>query len=85
MSKPRVWMLLVLIALVVLPLGVAVNRYRAEQHTVAELTRLGASVRFEPGMFGRWWPKVVGVEAHGREFSDDGLALLALDKPDDLE
>jgi hypothetical protein len=70
-------MLLVLIALVALTLGVAVNRYRAEQRTIAELTRLGARVRLEPGMLGRCWPKVVGVEAHGGEFSDDGLALLA--------
>jgi hypothetical protein len=78
MIRPKVWMLLVLIALVALPLGVAVNRYRAEQRAFARLRRLGASIEFEPGrLFGRWWPRAVGVEAHGREFSDEGLALLA--------
>jgi len=78
MIRPKVWMLLVLIALVALPLGVAVNRYRAEQRTIAALRRLGAHhIQLEPGLLGKWWPKVVGVEAHGREFSDEGLALLA--------
>ena len=78
MIRPKVWILLVLIALVALPLGVAVNRYRAEQRTIAALRRLGAHhIRLEPGLLGKWWPKVVGVEAHGREFSDEGLALLA--------
>jgi hypothetical protein len=77
MIRPKVWMLLVLIALVALPLGMAVNRYRAEQRTITELRRLGAHhIRLEPGLLGNWWPKVVGVEAHGREFSDEGLALL---------
>jgi hypothetical protein len=78
MFRPKVWVLLVLIALVALPLGMAVNRYRAEQRTIAALRRLGAHhIRLEPGLLGKWWPKVVGVEAHGREFSDEGLALLA--------
>jgi hypothetical protein len=78
MMRPRVWILLVLVALVALPLGVAVNRYRAEQRAVAQLRRLGADIEFEPGrLLRRWWPKAVGVEAHGREFSDEGLALLA--------
>jgi hypothetical protein len=78
MIRFRVWMLLVLIALVALPLGVAVNRYRTEQRAVAQLRRLGASIDLEPGrLLGRWWPRVVGVEAHGREFSNEGLALLA--------
>jgi hypothetical protein len=70
-------MLLVLIALLALPLGVVFNRYRAQRHAIAELMRLGASVELEPGLLGQWWPKVVGVEAHGREFSDEGLVLLA--------
>jgi hypothetical protein len=78
MIRFKVWMLLVLIALVALPLGVAVNRYRAEQGAIAQLRRLSARIKFEPGrLLGLWWPKVVGVEAHGREFSDEGLALLA--------
>jgi hypothetical protein len=78
MIRPKVWTLLVLIALVALPLGVAVTHYRAEQRAIAQLRRLGASVELEPGrLLGRWWPKVVGVEAHGHEFSDEGLILLA--------
>jgi hypothetical protein len=77
MSRPKVWMLLVLIALVALPLGLAVNRYRAEQRVIAELQRLGARVELEPGFLGQWWPKVVGVQAHGGGFTDEGLALLA--------
>ena len=78
MRRPKVWMLLVLVALVAVPLGIATNRYRAQQRTIAELRRLGAHhIRLEPGLLGKWWPKVVGVEAHGRGFSDEGLALLA--------
>src|SRR3954471_22310087 len=78
MIRFKVWMLLALIALVALPLGVAINRYRTEQRAVAQMRRLGARIDSEPGrLFGRWWPRVVGVEAHGREFSDEGLAVLA--------
>jgi hypothetical protein len=78
MIRFKVWMLLVLIALVALPLGVAVNRYRAEQCAIAQLRRLRARIKVEPGrLLGLWWPRAVGVEAHGREFSDEGLALLA--------
>ena len=69
--------MLVLIALVALPLGMAVNRHRAQQRAIAELRRLGARIELESGLLGRWWPKVVGVEAHGRGFTDEGRALLA--------
>jgi hypothetical protein len=76
MRRPRVWMLLVLIAVLALPLSVAVNRYRAQQYAIGELRRLGADIEMKPGVLGQWWPTVVGVEAHGREFQDEGLALL---------
>ncbi len=47
MRRPKVWMLLVLIALVAVPMGVVVNRYRAEQRLLGELRRLGARLEFE--------------------------------------
>jgi hypothetical protein len=74
-------MLLVVIALLALTMGWVVNRYRAEQRSIAALRRLGADVALEPGLLGQWWPKVVGVEVHNAEFSDDDLALLD-DLPD---
>jgi len=76
MIRPKMWMMLVVVALFAVPMGLAVNRYRAEQRTLAALRRLGADIELESGLLGRWWPRVVGVEAHGLEFKDEGLALL---------
>jgi hypothetical protein len=76
MSQPKVWMLLVAIALLALTLGCLVNRYHSEQQSIVALRRLGADIDLEPGLLGRSWPRVVGVEVHNPEFSDDGFAVL---------
>jgi hypothetical protein len=77
MRRPKVWMLLLIIAFVAVTLGMAVNRYRAEQLIITRLRRLGADIQSEPGLLGQWWPKIVGAEAHGHGFTDEGMALLA--------